>query len=245
MPSALWYEVYTPPDYNDRDVSYPALYLLHGRGDNERTWLERGDVKSIVDQLIGSRRLDPLVIVMPYGFIRREDQNVNVRTYRYPESNEWKQRLLEIIRDVETRYRIRRGREHQAIAGVSMGSEQALDLVLVDLTRFSRLGCFSPAFPRKQFQLEGDRFKTEEVATRWPKLVNYEQEPQLELCRLSWGSDEGDVIQTQYEPLRNELALRSVRVTRETFPGKHGWTNNTPWKACLRDFLGLLWNPTN
>lgn len=245
MPSALWYEVYTPPDYTERAVSYPALYLLHGRGDSERTWLERGDVKSIADQMIGSRRLAPLVIVMPYGFMSREDQNVNTRTHRYPEPNEWKQRLLEIIPDVERRYRIRRGREHQAIAGVSMGSEQALDLVFGDPTLFSRLGCFSPAFPRKQFQLEGGRFKAEEVAARWPKLVNYEQEPQLELCRLSWGSDEGDIIRTQYEPLRNELTLRSVRVTQKTFPGAHRWTNNSPWKDCLKDFLGLLWSPTN
>jgi predicted peptidase len=38
----LPYLVYVPDGYDGSELSYPVLYLLHGAGDNERAWVERG-----------------------------------------------------------------------------------------------------------------------------------------------------------------------------------------------------------
>ncbi len=119
------YKVYTPPGYEKKkykDVCYGSLYLLHGRGDHESRWLSMGNVKTIADELITSSRIPPLIIVMPYGFLSRRDQDTTKRRYRYPEPGEFNELVTEvIIPDVENRYRVLSGRQYRAIAGVSMG----------------------------------------------------------------------------------------------------------------------------
>src|SRR2546427_52128 len=129
MSTELRYQVYRPPDYDRSTASYPTLYLLHGRGDDEHSWLNEGHVEAVVNDAIASRRVAPLLIVMPYGFIRPQDQDVKAKRYLSPPPQELRPVVDRIMADVEGRYRVLPGREHQAIAGVSMGSEQALDLV--------------------------------------------------------------------------------------------------------------------
>jgi len=225
------YKVYKPPEYDREESYYPVLYLFHGRGDNERTWLEKGKVKSIADELISNGTISPVVIVMPYGFMNSEDQDLKAGRYRYPEPSEWRNRIVnQVIPDIKRNYRILAGREHHAIAGVSMGSEQALDLVFSDLSLFSRLGCFSTAFPRQRFQKS-------EIPERWPELVSYKEGPQLQLCQVSWATGEGDIIKQQYQPLLDELTQRSVCVTHSKFEGEHNWNPPNPWGKCIREFL--------
>jgi len=232
-------KVYLPPDYDQANASYPTLYLLHGRGDHERTWQARGEVEAVTDDLIAQGAVTPLVIVMPYGFISPEDQDVAVpRNNRYATPQEWRQYLVDqLIPDVQRQYRVRREREHRAIAGASMGSEQALDVVFSDLSQFSGLGCFSPAFPRQ-------RFNREAIPERWPQLVGYAEGPRLTLCYVAWASGENDEwIDAQYTPLRDALADRGVNVSGppHPIPGGHNWNPPNPWRECLRDFLTRLW----
>ncbi len=43
----------------------PALYLLHGHGDDERAWVDKGNIAAILDQQIAAGRLQPLIVIMP------------------------------------------------------------------------------------------------------------------------------------------------------------------------------------
>ena len=62
--------VYLPYGYNqnDTETKYNILYLQHGAYGNERTWMyEYGDdFKNMIDNMIESERIPPLIIVMPY-----------------------------------------------------------------------------------------------------------------------------------------------------------------------------------
>src|SRR5665213_2736121 len=61
-------EVYTPPGYDPRSATlYPVVYLLHGCGAREEAWVDSGHANWIADNLIAQGRIEPAIIVMPYG----------------------------------------------------------------------------------------------------------------------------------------------------------------------------------
>jgi enterochelin esterase-like enzyme len=59
--------VYTPPGYS-KDHKYPVLYLLHGAGDNEEGWKNRGSANIILDNLYADKKAVPMIVVMPNGY---------------------------------------------------------------------------------------------------------------------------------------------------------------------------------
>jgi enterochelin esterase family protein len=57
--------VYTPPDYDSSGrTRYPALYLMHGWGENEQGWHTQGHADLILDNLIAEKKSKPMIIVM-------------------------------------------------------------------------------------------------------------------------------------------------------------------------------------
>ena len=61
--------VYTPPGYS-KDAKYPVLYLLHGAGDDENGWTRKGSADVILDNLYADKKLAPMIVVMPNGFVQ-------------------------------------------------------------------------------------------------------------------------------------------------------------------------------
>src|SRR5262245_49576679 len=59
-------QVYTPPGYS-RDKKYPALYLLHGIGGDEKEWTRGGVANVILDNLYADKKLVPMIVVLPNG----------------------------------------------------------------------------------------------------------------------------------------------------------------------------------
>lgn len=57
--------IYTPPEYEENDKSYPVLYLLHGMGGDEETWMNLGRTSQILDNLIAQDKAEPMIVVMP------------------------------------------------------------------------------------------------------------------------------------------------------------------------------------
>src|SRR5437870_2139943 len=54
--------VYTPPGYS-KDTRYPVLYLLHGAGDDENGWTQKGSANVILDNLYADKKLVPMLVV--------------------------------------------------------------------------------------------------------------------------------------------------------------------------------------
>jgi enterochelin esterase-like enzyme/alkylhydroperoxidase family enzyme len=140
--------VYTPPGYERSAERYPVLYLLHGAGGDERSWTEQGKAHVILDNLIAEGKLEPLVVVMPFGFAFPRQRSLGRGS---PEENKRQREgfardfLEGVIPLVESSYRVHADREHRAIAGLSLGGAQALALGLSNPGLFSRIVAMSPA----------------------------------------------------------------------------------------------------
>ncbi len=61
----LPYTAYLPDGYQNGQLRYPVLYLLHGAGGDERTWAELGHIREKADRLIATGIIPPAIIIMP------------------------------------------------------------------------------------------------------------------------------------------------------------------------------------
>src|SRR5262245_49564099 len=73
VPRTLW--IYTPPGYDRGNTRYPVLYLLHGAGNIESSWILTGRANYILDNLIAAGKAKPMIIVNPLGYAQ---QGVNL-----------------------------------------------------------------------------------------------------------------------------------------------------------------------
>ena len=128
--------VYLPPQYR-KGGDYPVLYLQHGLTENENEWVNMGKLPYLLDNLLADGRCVPFIVVMADGMERLPGEG-------YWDFTSFEAMLLgEVIPFVEENYRILPGRAHRALAGLSMGSEQASVIGLSHPEVFSALGLFS------------------------------------------------------------------------------------------------------
>jgi len=140
--------VYLPPGYDEGDRSYPVLYLLHGAGGNERTWIDRQQANVILDNLIADGKVEPFIVVMPYGYTRQLEEGQRRRgaaDYKTDMEEFAVDFINDLIPQVESRYRVLADREHRAIAGLSMGGGQSLAIGLTHPELFGAVAGFSSA----------------------------------------------------------------------------------------------------
>jgi enterochelin esterase-like enzyme len=131
--------VYTPPGYERGRGKYPVFYLLHGAGDSDEAWSSVGRAGFILDNLIAAGKAKPMVVVMPAGHTRsgfgggpRQGPDEFVEDF-----------TKDIMPYVEKNYRTYNDRTHRAIAGLSMGGGQTLNIAIPHLDEFSYVGVYS------------------------------------------------------------------------------------------------------
>jgi len=127
--------IYLPEEYDDSELAYPVLYLIHAHSDmGNRTWFAYGEdsLLSLFDELPA-----PLIIVMP-------SMGKTVRVVEFEEAH----LIQEVIPFVEGKYRIIPHREWRAIAGHSRGGEDAFYIALSHPELFSIAGGISAGGPR-------------------------------------------------------------------------------------------------
>lgn len=133
--------VYTPPGYDVRGKKrYPVLYLQHGSGENETSWAKQGRVNFIMDNLIASKAALPMIIVMENGMVASKP---GASPSRRGNSAFEEVVLNDLIPMIDVNYRTLADRQHRAIAGLSMGAGQAMQIGLGHLERFTYIGSFS------------------------------------------------------------------------------------------------------
>lgn len=130
--------VYTPPGYETSTEKYPVFYLLHGAGDSDDSWTSVGRANFIVDNLIAAKKAVPMLIVMPAG-------HTQPGGFRQPTTtDEFSKDFLEdVLPYVERHYRVRADRANRAIAGLSMGGNQTLNIAIPQVDKFAYAGVFS------------------------------------------------------------------------------------------------------
>lgn len=141
--------VYTPPGYGENpERRYPVLYLLHGSGDDASAWTAVGRAHLIADNLIAAGKVEPFVMVMPYGHGHRPEVDMDSLEDRSAWSRENNAAVFadffqSVIPLAESQYRLKTGPDHTAVAGLSMGGGQALELGLNHPERFGWVAGFS------------------------------------------------------------------------------------------------------
>lgn len=126
--------VYTPPNYDPAEGDlYPTLYLLHGHGDNDESWMRTGRANFIFDNLNATGKAVPMVVVMPDGgSLDTMPTNLFVDDV-----------LHNLIPFMERRYRLKIGVANRAVAGLSMGGGHAMHLALNHPGEFCAAGIWS------------------------------------------------------------------------------------------------------
>jgi enterochelin esterase family protein len=134
--------VYTPPGYERGEGKYPVFYLLHGAFDCDDAWSTVGRAGFILDNLIAAGKAKPMIVVMPAG---------HTAPFRFGPGGGFERQMGDFERDfredvrpyIEANYRLLDGRENRALAGLSMGGAQTLNLAAANLEDYGYLGVFS------------------------------------------------------------------------------------------------------
>jgi enterochelin esterase-like enzyme len=135
--------VYTPPGFPAAGVKYPVFYLLHGRGDDETGWSQKGQAEVIFDNLLADNRMAPMIVVMPNGHVGTGGTKGDPKAPP-PDGPRFGEELLnDIMPLIETRYPVAQTGDRRALAGLSMGGAQSLNIGLSQPGRFGYLGGFS------------------------------------------------------------------------------------------------------
>lgn len=143
--------IYTPPAYDARRGRYPVLYLQHGAGEDERGWSSQGRLGFIMDNLLAAGRIRPMLVAMMNGYASRPGEAEQRGVPRGFAA--WEEVLTtELVPLVDRTYRTRQDREHRALAGLSMGAMQALQVGLKRHDLFASVLAFSPP-PRGAFDV--------------------------------------------------------------------------------------------
>jgi hypothetical protein len=130
--------IYTPPGYETGSAKLPVFYLLHGASDSDDSWPTVGRAGFIMDNLIAAGKAKPMIVVMPAGHTSRAGFNMPTKADDFNRDF-----LDDIMPYVEKNYRVQSDRAHRAIAGLSMGGGQTLNIAIPHLKDFAYIGVFS------------------------------------------------------------------------------------------------------
>ena len=113
--------VYLPAGYDAAgDRLYPVVYLLHGLYGTYVDWATAGHMKDVVDELVASGEIVPMVIIMPNA--GNPDIHNQWNGYFNMPGRPYEDFFFqELIPTLESRYKIKADKQHRAVMGLSMG----------------------------------------------------------------------------------------------------------------------------
>ncbi|RYE52541.1 MAG: esterase, partial [Sphingobacteriales bacterium] len=142
--------IYTPPNYNTNNAArFPVLYLQHGSFEDETGWANQGKANLILDNLIAKKQAKPMLIVMDNGYAFEPFKTSQRNKTGKGVSNFEEVLINEVIPMIDGKFRTLADRDHRAIAGLSMGANQTVRILMNNLDKFSYYGGFSgtPNYP--------------------------------------------------------------------------------------------------
>ena len=237
--------VYTPPGYETSTTKYPVFYLLHGAGDCDDSWTSVGRANFILDNLIATGKAKPMIVVMPAGHTTTAPTGRGAAAPgATPPRDEFTADFLtDILPYVEKHYRVIPDRAHRAIAGLSMGGSQTLNIGIPNLDKFAYIGVYSsgllgsrpaPAAPGAA-PAPAAPFGGEWADQNAAMLDNAALKKGLKLFWFSTGAEDG-LMPTTKSTVDLFTKHGFTPVFKES-PGGHTWLN---WRNYLVEFSPQL-----
>jgi len=236
--------VYTPPGYEVGQQKYPVFYLLHGAGDCDDSWTSVGRAGFVLDNLLAAGKIKPMIVVMPAG----HQPGTPGATPPPPATAEQPppftaEFVTDVMPYVEKHYRTLTDRPHRAIAGLSMGGGQTLDIAFRHLKDFAYIGVFSSGF-----SIGGGRGRGAAAGAAPPQppppdwetvhkadLDNQALKKGTKLIWLSTGVDDGLIASSRATV--EMLKKHGFEAVFKESPGAHTWLN---WRNYLNEFSTQL-----
>jgi len=230
--------VYTPAGYEqNRRQKYPVLYLLHGAGGDEEAWMDLGRTSQILDNLIAQGKAEPMIVVMtngnagemaapgqcPEGFER-----IPGFQQRGMMEGSFEMHFPDVIKYVESRYRVYKDKSHRAIAGLSMGGYHSLHISKYYPDLFDYVGLFSAA-ARFHENSECPVYINEKAQID----AQFEKKPKLYWIAIG----NTDFLYDENVKLRKYLDEKGYQYEYLETDGGHIWRN---WRIYLTEFVPKL-----
>ncbi len=227
--------VYTPPGYeSNSNERYPVIYLQHGSFEDETGWAKQGKTNLIMDNLIASKKAVPMIVVMDNGYAYKPREGAAADAPRAPQVSAFEEVMVnEIVPLIDSRFRTKADRKSRAIAGLSMGANQTMRIIMNNLDVFSNYGGFSGTsnYPSSD-EIDTKTFLNgvfDDAA-----LVN----DRVDVLWLGLGTKEPRPFPTSVGAFRNMLDKQGIRyVYYESPETAHEWLT---WRRSLYQFAQLL-----
>ena len=218
--------IYTPPGYeSSTDTKYPVVLLLHGYGDDETAWTDVGRAHLIADNMIAAGRIEPVIIVMPYG--HPEPIQLSERPDNYFQRNNdlyEKDITKDLLPFIEQGFDVRTDAAGRSIVGLSMGGGHALDTGLRNIDKFSSIGAFSAATPELEMPA---------LLQQYPSLSG--SEPAANALKHLWiPIGDKDFLLERNDKFVEQLRTAGVTHDYVKTEGGHEWKL---WRDYLPQFL--------
>ena len=216
--------VYTPPGYQAMTQKLPVLYLLHGGGGNDASWTTMGQANFILDNLLAEGKIEPMIVVMPAGNVPGSRTAMGAG----PDQDLFAKDFLEgIIPYVEANYKVSGQRQSRAIAGLSMGGVQTLNIAFWHPQLFSYViplstGYFPPVLT--------------EIEAHYTQVFKNSAIKDWKMLWIGMGG-QTDIA---YQNNKNTMAFldkNGIKYQYTEVPGGHTYT---AWRENLRQFTPLL-----
>ncbi|HEY7497007.1 MAG TPA: alpha/beta hydrolase-fold protein [Vicinamibacterales bacterium] len=241
--------VYTPPGY-ERGKDFPVLYLLHGAGDIESGWTMIGRANNIIDNAIAEAGAKPMVVVMPLGHAIQSFWTGAAKQAPDPVAaalsgaplddiitammaGDGKGGLSPVTKDIiedvlpmiERDFKVSKRAGDRAIAGLSMGGGQSINIAFTRSEMFRYVVLMSPAASAR-------------VETLYPKQLENSAalNKQFKLFWLGVGKDDG-LTGPGDRAFAQTLDKHGMSFVFKETEGRHEWT---VWRQYLKEVAPLL-----
>lgn len=157
--------VWTPAGYEKSGKDLPVLYLVHGGGDNDASWPTVGAACNILDNLLAEGKMQPMIVVMPNGSISTTSMEGEVPIFA-------EEMVKDIVPFVEANYRVKTGKQNRAMAGLSMGGWETLEVLITTPELCETYWVLSSGwFPDRKEMFEGYAKRLHDMAPAIKKNV--------------------------------------------------------------------------
>ncbi len=229
--------IYTPAGYDTNTLErYPVLYLQHGSGEDETGWSNQGKANLILDNLIAAKKAVPMIVVMDNGYANKPAGGGLAK--QSPMFSAFESVLTgEVIPMIDGSFRTIPNRDHRALAGLSMGANQAITIAMNNLDKFSYIAGFSGTsnYPGTSTidpsSFMGGVFKDGNALNS-----------QIKLFWLGLGTKEPEPFPASVGAFRAMLDQQGLKYVYYESPGTaHEWLT---WRRDLKEFASLIFKNT-